>query len=464
MGLEQFGIYALVAGFLSFTTPLDFGLGQGVTKYVSGYAALSNGSGIRRCVLSAVNASLIVGILLSIIAAFFAVVAPKLLGVPAPLTELTRLSFLIGTPGLAISILGGILSSSFMGLQRYELSSLLNVLSNVCIALSAMLMAILGISLPVILMTNVLILLIGMIWAWLMLKKLLPGLKFQFVIELNELRRLYQFSSYAFLSQVSNLVSVHAVRYTVGIVLGTTAVSYYVIPTKIISAVGGLLSSGFGVLFPYASALLATSQRLKIQRSYIDASRLFANLAVPVLLLMALFSNPILSLWMGPEFASKTDCLLRVLALSSLVASLTTVPNTIVLGLGHSRIVGSFSVISVLLYIGLLSPFSKTWGLIGTAFVGLVATIPGLVLVGIETEKIVQIRPFYYLKSVLGFHVVPFVAVLLWIILMPIRVADSPVIPLSAAGILAISYLAIMNAFGWIDVRSLLAAIRNRPE
>jgi O-antigen/teichoic acid export membrane protein len=286
----------------------------------------------------------------------------------------------------------------------------------------------------------------------LVLKKQLPDYRFSLHYDKEFLPILSKFSGYMFISKISNIFSQYVVRFVVGFFLGPSAVTYYVLPAKLLNAVGGVLSGAFGVLFPFASELAANQDPVRIRRIYVDSSRLFAALAIPLLLFLALFSHQILEVWLGTDLADKGSTLLTLLALSGLVGSLTTVPNMIVMGLGHSKVIGLFSVLTVVVYIVSLPILTRNVGLTGTGYAMILATIPGIVLVGFQLKKILLIDIRSYLRQVFGFHVFPAVIVIVVIVLCDLRTYPT-ILVLGVGTVFLILYFVLMVATKWVKLK-----------
>ncbi|MEQ8172477.1 MAG: hypothetical protein ABRQ38_26580, partial [Candidatus Eremiobacterota bacterium] len=202
-----------------------------------------------------------------------------------------------------------------------------------------------------------------------------------------------------------NLFSNYIVRFIISFYLGPSAVTYFVVPMKLISAFGGLLSSAFNVIFPYTSELGAEKNQEKIKKTFIQASRYFTSISIPGLLTLFIFSKPILVFWMGEDFASKSWFILSALSFSSLIGSLTTVPNLITMGLGHSKVIGIFSCITTLVYLISLPLLTKLLGIPGTLTGMIIAVMPGIPLILYECKYIFYTEIRFYIINILGLHI-----------------------------------------------------------
>jgi O-antigen/teichoic acid export membrane protein len=288
---------------------------------------------------------------------------------------------------------------------------------------------------------------------YLLLRTNLPGYHFWAAFDQSYLRTLASYSGYLFISKVSSTFGLYVVRFVVGYFLGPTGVTYFVIPSKLINAVGGLLGSAFGVLFPFSSSLSASNDLTRIRKTVIATSKYFASLSIPMFLCVSLFSRFIMTLWMGSEFAEHTWQILTLLAFGSLLGSLTTVPNLVTMGLGYSRIVGMFSIVSLGFYLVLIPLLTSWFGLMGTGWAIVVSTLPGLLLVGFELRRIFRVALMQYWNEALGIHLIPVVLVALICHLWNNAGSVPSLIASGIAATVFCIYIGLLVVGGYIPIR-----------
>ena len=230
-----------------------------------------------------------------------------------------------------------------------------------------------------------------------------PGLEFNVSI----VKKFIRYSINIFLSKLSALFSTYLVRYFLAYFLTPAAVTLYVVPNKLLGAVGGVLSSGANSLFPFVSTLHARNDKDSIRQSYLKAASIFAGIAIPSFLFIAFFSKPILTVWMGADFADKTWLLLAIISISSLMASASTVPNLVILGMGNSRLIAVFSIISICVYIILVPWLTYSFGLIGCAAALLINSAVSIGIVFKYCLRYLSISVSNFFKSTYNVHIIP---------------------------------------------------------
>ncbi|MBX2989875.1 MAG: flippase [Bacteroidetes bacterium] len=451
---EGYGLYVLMTGIVGYYNLLDLGLGQAVIKFVAQHWTKDETDEVNASINATLTVQLTLGIVGSSVVLVMSDTLITLLNVPLTLHGEALAGLYLCAGGFLITMVTSTFASVLNGLQRYDITAKTNIISNTALITVSAGALFVGYGLRELVAVTVAFALVTGGVYFVVLKRLLPTWTPSLSFARAILTRLVSFSGFVFVAQLSNFVSSYLVRVMISMILGPAAVTLYVIPSKLTSAFGGLLSSGFSVLLPAASALHASEEKEMIQRGFVEGSRLFASISVPVLLLLFVFASPVLDVWMGREFADKATTVLRIISLASLIGSLTTVPNMMTLGLGHSRIIAYFSIATLISYLISLPLLTWLFGVNGTAWAMLLSSFPGVVLILFEAKRIFKVEPHKYARSVLGFHVIPFV--------LAIIVVLSAILPIGEAGIfmnLAIcsicyaAYFVLMISTKWLPIQ-----------
>ena len=169
---------------------------------------------------------------------------------------------------------------------------------------------------------------------------------------------------------VSNVVSPlmgYLDRFVIGLAISVSAVAYYVTPHELITKLWIIPGALTAVLFPRFA-------RAPVQ-GFREAGALFRRSVLllfvvlyPVTLGIALFSDELLSLWIGAEFAGQSHRILQVFALGILVNCLAHVPFTFLQAVGRARTVASIHLFEFPLFVLALWVAAQTMGLVGAVF------------------------------------------------------------------------------------------------
>ena len=447
-----YGVYALLVGLVGYYGLLDLGLGQGVVKFVAEFRVRNDAGGINRSINAALWVQILSGALGSTLLILFAGGLIRLLKVPSGLWTDARSGIFAIAGGFFFTMISGTFSSALQGLQRYDLTARVNVIASVFLTGVLVLLLRLGYGLREMVWATALSAILTCGVFFFIMKRKIPEWRFFERVGKESFRSIFAFSGFMFISRVSNIFCNYLVGFIIGFFLGPAAVTLYVVPWKLVSSVGAFLSSAFGVLFPYASELGALEEKQKIKKTLVEASRLFAALSVPLYLTLFIFSRSILRVWMGQSFSDAGWVILSLLAMLSLLSSLSVVPNLITMGLGFSRVIGHFSLLILVFYVVLIPLFTSQWGIRGSVWGLLIAIIPGLSLVVYEIKNIFRLRLGFYLRQVLGFHSIFVIAALVWAVLFQLPMLSLPMLMVASIAFLG-SYAVLFLLFQKIPIR-----------
>ena len=406
LGLEGYGIYALFGGIVGYYGLLDLGLGQGVIKYVAKFKAINDDRSLNLSINSALWVQLFSGIMGTLVLIIFADNILFLLNISDKYFYDAKLGLIASAIGFFFTMLTGTIRSALMGLQRYDLTSLIGVASNLFLNSVLVIFLVLGYGLREILLINASFGFVLFAIYLVPFYKLFPGLKPFSAFEYSNFLELLQFSIYIFLFKITALFNNQIVRFFISMFAGPAAVTLYVVPMKIISALGGLINNITVVLFPYTSELESLGLGSKIKNLYLKSSRYLITFSTPIYLFVCLFSFEIMAVWMGENFANSSSLITSLLALSYLLSSFTMVPANIVLGMGHSKIIAFFSIVVFVLGTIIIIPATYYWGVTGTACGMLITQIEGPVFIAFVTRKYLDTKIKEFLRQTFLFPLI----------------------------------------------------------
>jgi O-antigen/teichoic acid export membrane protein len=408
LSVEIYGIYILITSLVGYYGLADLGLGQGVVKFVSEYVARGDRKQAARYLNAALLVQFIVGLFITALFSFFAEGLVKLLRVPSCWTSVAIFGMRLCSLGFLFSMISSTLAAALQGLQRYDITSTIETAMNVVLNLTIAGFLFLGFGLrEIIIVTTISSVLVLLIYIQ-VLRVNMKEWNFFLRIKKKEIVEIFGFSSFLFISRASNLFANYVVRYIVAVFAGPAAVTLFVVPSKLIGAIGGVISSGANAVFPYASEI-QTVDPSGIKSLFYKGSRIFAAISIPALLFLMIFSRQLLTLWMGEVFANQSWMILSILALSGLIAAQSTVPNLIIAGMGHSKTLGFFGILALGCYSISVPVFTHLLGVLGAALGMLSSGIVGIGFVFYKTSRIVEIDLFSFLFGTFNVHIKPIV-------------------------------------------------------
>lgn len=410
LGVEGYGLYALLSGMFGYFGLLDFGLSDGVVKYVAHYTQVRDIESLTRSVNAALVVQLAVGCFAVAFLCLFNKLIVHLLHVPLPLIRSASNSLYVSAVGFLFKMLLNTYNSTLRGLQRFDVLANLNVSFSIVATISIVLALFLGGGLFAAILTTTIATGVNLVVSFGAARRFLPGYFISLSSKWGDIRTLFSFGAYVFVSRVASTLNSYFLQVIIAIIAGPASVTYFAVPLKVTSAMEGGFNSIVGVIFPHISALSAEGKMETMQRLYAKASKYIVALSTPVFLFVAVFSRQILSIWLGGPFAARSWGALTLLCCASLLAVWTMVPANTIYGTGDTKIAAVFGSIVVTLNLLFSVLLTLDYGINGTASAVLLTAIQGPFFIWYVTGRVVKIPGREYFESVFAFHILPVVS------------------------------------------------------
>lgn len=190
----------------------------------------------------------------------------------------------------------------------------------------------------------------------------------------NSLRRLIASGGWLTVSNVVSPFMGYVDRFVIGALLSTAAVSYYATPNELVTKLWIIPGAVTSVLFPTFAAKVA-ERSADTKRLFDTAIHwLFAAL-LPITVALALFARELLTVWIGEDFAAHSARVLQIFAIGIFINCLAHVPFTLIQSAGRARITALIHAAELPLFLALLWWITKEHGVMGAAFAWLVRMV-----------------------------------------------------------------------------------------
>jgi len=342
LGLDRYGIWMLANALVGTVAVVPMGLGDATVKFVSSYRGRggAHGGGVVRVVRSTLTVSTLLGVL---VATVVITSAPWLAGAVFKIASqdhaLTIRAIQLAGVGLAIRSVDSVFLSTLRGYERYDLAASVAMAVRIATVGGAVALVAAGYGLVEILLNTLAVTLVGTVAQVILSRRLVAGLTLWPLLDRAALREVFGFGMYSWVQGLGGMIFGQADLLLIGAILGSTQLAYYAVCVQLAQQIHGLPAATFSFLFPLISSRYENSGRAglrKLFRRYVTLNVVFAAvLAAPLIL----WGRPILTLWMGAEFASHASVLLAILGAAYALLSMNVVPHNTLLGLGQVRFV-----------------------------------------------------------------------------------------------------------------------------
>lgn len=368
LGVERFGVLALLWIVLAYFTIFDVGIGRAVTRFVAHYIAQQRDAELPSLVWTSVTLISALGIVGALV---FFVATPllveQMLQVPGDLIEETYRSFYVmafGVPFL-VNMLAfrGVLEAQ----NRFDLVNLVLVPSRSINYIAPAVAATLSHRLDIVagaLLVNQIV--TSLVFLALCLK-LLPNMKQRWLFNAAYVKPLFNFGGWLSISSVVSPVMEYTDRFMIGSIVSLAAVTYYATPYEAVSKLMFVPVAMTGVLFPIFSSLVA--QRSKSSFIWLYRSvKLTILVVAPMVVTVTVMAEDILTIWVGAAFAQQSTTVFRLLVIGFLlINSVGRVFTNWIHANGEPEVTAKLHLLELPLYLALLWVLLHKYGILGVA-------------------------------------------------------------------------------------------------
>jgi len=324
LGEEVFGEWMLINSYVFIAVHLvGFGLPHSITAHVA--EALGKGSNDK---LNAyINASTRLLGRMTLIVLLFAglLFIYTLLDRPVFFTMYTWKTLVVATLFIAVKFPETLYQSIFKGFEYYNKSAIFNM-SNRLMALGIQIVLVYkGYSLLAIFTANFIINLVIVIIQSGFIYRGLSDYKLILFKGLPERKELYHFGFWTWLQTIIAIVSYQMDRFLVAWFLGTATVTYYVIAATIANHLHMAFEAVVSWLLPKISRL--KESRIDTRKYFISIRTFSVGFSLLVLLMLYIVSEPLFTLWLGPEKYEKMIVFFKLFVAFEAVLILSIVPK-----------------------------------------------------------------------------------------------------------------------------------------
>lgn len=368
LGADRFGLLALVWIVVGYFALFDLGIGPATTKFVAELLGKGETGKLPELVWTAFFSQACLGLGAGVLlAAASPLLIDHLLNVPGRLHPEARWIFLIIAAFMPLDFASGSLEGLLAASQRFDLLNALGIPFSALNYLLPVVVLALGFGLPAIVLALLLsrmVVVVALLWLCL---RLYPTLRTRPRYNSRLVRSLLGYGGWITVSGAVRPVLFYLDRFIIGSVLSIAAVGFYTPPFMIANKLTILPSSLTNALFPAFSTSAGRGDDAWIRSTLIRSLKFLLLLLGPAALVLAFFARPLLTVWLGPKFASEGTLVLQILALALFIDSLGCVPSNLLSGAGRPDIPAKFHLFELPLYVGLVWYLTIRFGLPGAA-------------------------------------------------------------------------------------------------
>jgi O-antigen/teichoic acid export membrane protein len=340
VGLEEYGIWLLASGIITFFVGSDLGMGTSAVKYVAELDPREPEQleRMNRTLVSTLAFFGVLGVAVSLI--FTGVVFLSWNGFEVHDSQRGELALVFGLVTIGTLLLGlpmNVFRMFLTGLHRMDIANFLMIAQSMCRLVAIVVVLLIWKSIIPVVIADVTIVLLTSLTAAVWCLKLVPGLSLMPKwMSAGVLRTMLPYSAQVFVIGISGLLILETNSYIIGLFLPVAFVTLYTAAWRIYYSLRDITGTIMNAVLPEASRAWVTGDSDRVRRLLLRGTSYGNAIVLLVALPLFVFAEPILVLWAGQDF-SQSATSLRILLVALVIGNNHVVALGLLLGIGRVK-------------------------------------------------------------------------------------------------------------------------------
>jgi O-antigen/teichoic acid export membrane protein len=375
LGATQYGVWALAAQLVAYLALLDFGIQQGVSRYIARHHAVGEHEECSLIISAAIKLFGLLSIVVTLLSGVIALLAPSLFNIPEALANDAQIIIGLGGLSVALALINGAFLGTLTGMERFDISCSLEIVVTAARAAAIVIALREGYGLVMLACIHVGASMLNCIAFWATIQKLFTELRLRFRgVWLPQVRVLASFA--ASLSVFYFLYKLNAYSDTViiGAFLPIEAVTFFVIAASLCLYAKQVVLSLSYLMTPRVSALTSMGSD-RVGGEALAVAGIATLIAAPMAVTFIIRGESFINLWMGSAYGPASGEVLRILAgVVWLEAAGSVVVHTL-MGMGKQPLLIPGVAVETACKIALSVALVRPFGIMGVALGTLIPSV-----------------------------------------------------------------------------------------
>lgn len=351
LGLERFGLLALIWMGVGYFSLFDMGIGRALNQQISTRLAHGHTDRLSTLVRTGVWTLAALGTLASVLVGLL---APWLVNSILRIDPSLQRDAVLAIWVLAASLPAVLLSTGQVavleGFQQFRSVALVRIPLGISNFVMPALVSVVSQSLADITLSLILARLITIVTLRKLIQQQLSTFEQATQFDWSLLSGLLRFGGWITVSSLVSPVLVYFDRFFISAIRGLEAVAHYVTPFELLSRLTMLPQAIMAALFPALTQAIASASPNVASLSE-GAGRVMLLALLPITLCFAMFPGELLTLWLGEEFSEHSSSVVRLLSAGIMVNTLARVPFTALHSAGRADVTAMIHLVEVVPYL-----------------------------------------------------------------------------------------------------------------
>ena len=401
IGVAEFGIYALVLGFIGTFGLFDISLSSSFVKFISEYYYKKEFTNLNKFINTGLISYTLFSAIFVVLGWLFADEIVSFINVSEDLREKSIFVLKVSLFTFFTANSSVIFMSILISRQMMYKTTILGMILSVIGFISNIVLLIFGYGLKGIILIQLISVVISTIINIIIVKTSLPEYRFNpFQFDMQMLKGMSSFGFQMQVSKLSSFASEKIDEFLLAYFSALNNVTYFNIANKLTRIARFVPYQLVPQVAPVAAELNSRGEQKKLEQLFDDASKYFSIASIPLFIFMIFFSDVIVTAWMGPGYDVSIH-ILRILLVGQLFNSIYSTPgNSITPNIGVPKFQMYEGVINLVVNVVLSFFFIKYYGVIGAAYGNTMAVIVSSLYVFLVTTRFFSRRISDIFKTV----------------------------------------------------------------
>ena len=368
LGIDRFGVLTLAWMVTGYFSLFDLGVGRALTKMVAEKLGEGRAQKIPALVWTAMLLMFLTGLLGTLlVSAISPYLVHEVLKIPQEFQAETVQTLYLLAMSIPIVISSACLLGVLAACQRFDFVNAVRIPIGALTFLGPLLVLHFSQSILYIVSFLVAVRLVELLANLLLCFRVIPALRYDFVVQLSLMKSLMHFGGWMTVSNIVGPLMAYLDRFLIVSMVSIGAVVFYATPYEMVSRLMIIPGALAGVLFPAFSASFVQDRNYTTLIFCRGAKYIFITL-FPIILITVTLAHEVLELWLGSEFAQHSTHTLQWMAAGVLITSQAYLPFALVQAGGRPDLTAKLHIIGVPFYALFIWWLIKIYGIEGAAF------------------------------------------------------------------------------------------------
>ena len=306
VGQFNLGIWDFAWSLVNYLNLAGLGVGSSVNRYVAKYRVSNDIESLQKAVSSVVCIQICVSLFVLMVTALLVWLLPSFfsdrLGSECGVAR--RVVGLLGA-SLAVQMVFDAFRGVITGCHRWDLHNGINAGSRAITVALMVIVLLLGGGLCYLALMNLCIVTVTEVVRMTLANRVCPELEVRLkYAERLHVKKMLLFGIRSFIASLPPLILMQTANILVVSFLGPAALAVFARPVALVRHIETFINKFAFVLTPTAGSLQESGRGTELRRFLLDSTRYGVALTLPMILLLSIYGDFILRIWMGPQYAN----------------------------------------------------------------------------------------------------------------------------------------------------------------